>query len=74
MNERSTFRPKQRQLMPLQAIPTTKKPYLVRGMADTVLHLTAAQVANRDDLIPQFESLPISDESLPLEWIESDRW
>ncbi len=44
--------PRQRQLESLHPIPTTKKPYMVRGMADTVLYLTQAQAASHVELIP----------------------
>ncbi|WP_240163947.1 hypothetical protein [Spirosoma taeanense] len=62
---------KQRQSIPLQPIPADKKPYLIRGEADTLVYLTGAQAANRFDLIPQFERL--ADQYTGTGFIEMDR-
>ncbi len=45
---------KERQQAAHQLLEASKKPYLVRGLARTVLYLTAEQAAKRQDLIPQF--------------------
>ncbi|GAB3333992.1 hypothetical protein GCM10027299_41940 [Larkinella ripae] len=45
---------KQRRNVTLRPIPSDKMPYLVRGMASTLLHLTYEQAGKRTDLIPQF--------------------
>jgi len=41
----------------LQTQNKDKKPYLVRGMPDTVLYLTPHQASLRDDLIPNFKPM-----------------
>lgn len=46
---------KQRRHVAIRPIPTDKMPYLVRGQANTVLHLSGEQAAKRSDLIPQFQ-------------------
>lgn len=53
--KRMQFVPKKRPLVSLKAIPSNKRPYLVRGLPGTVLYLNADQAANRLDLIPQFD-------------------
>lgn len=45
---------KERQLAAHQAAEASKRPYLVRGMPNTVLYLTENQATKRTDLIPQF--------------------
>ena len=50
---------KQRPKVLLRQIPAEKKPYVVRGMSQTILHLTDAHAAKRFDLIPQFGRKPL---------------
>ncbi|MCK8495493.1 MULTISPECIES: hypothetical protein [Spirosoma] len=45
---------KERQQAARQILEASKKPYLVQGLARTVLYLTTEQAAKRQDLIPQF--------------------
>ena len=44
---------KERQLAAHQVAEANKRPYLVRGMPNTVLYLTEEQATRRTDLIPQ---------------------
>lgn len=59
MNENAKLTSKERQQAAHLKAEASKNPYLVRDQPRTVLYLTTAQAAKREDLIPQFMRLPL---------------